>query len=142
MRESSGGNFLKGLGSVWSILIGCVRNFSYRGGGGTPLNIIFAYVLEDSEIIYFLENIFRWRIFFPSLLEINLFLNDLKHMQYSETIIVKILMKTCQQFVKPIKIRFLFTILRLIFNQTEFRLLPNQPENGKYNLVSVDLTRL
>ena len=34
------------------------------------------------------------------------------------------------------KIRFLFTIFWLIWNQTDVRLVPNQPENGKYNLIS------
>ena len=33
------------------------------------------------------------------------------------------------------------TIFLLILNQTEFRLVPNQSENGKYNLILVDLTR-
>ena len=30
-----------------------------------------------------------------------------------------------------------FSILRLIWNQTDVRLVPNQSENGKYNLISV-----
>ena len=33
--------------------------------------------------------------------------------------------------------QIVFTILRLIWNQTDVRLVPNQSENGKYNLISV-----
>ena len=36
--------------------------------------------------------------------------------------------------------QIVFTILRLFFNQLEFRLVTNQSENLEYNLVSVDLT--
>ena len=38
--------------------------------------------------------------------------------------------------VKLIHSYFLFTIFSLIWNQTDLRLVPNQPENGKYNLIS------
>ena len=32
--------------------------------------------------------------------------------------------------------QIVFTIFRLIWNQTDIRLVPNQSENGKYNLIS------
>ena len=35
-----------------------------------------------------------------------------------------------------------FTIFQLIQNQTHFHLFLNQPENVKYNLISVDVTRI
>ena len=43
---------------------------------------------------------------------------------------------------KIVIFEIVFTLLRLIWNQTEFRLATNQPENRKYNLISVDLTRI
>ena len=33
--------------------------------------------------------------------------------------------------------QIVFTIFRLISNRTEFRLVPNQSGNGKYNLISI-----
>ena len=33
--------------------------------------------------------------------------------------------------------QIVFTIFRLIWHQTDVRLVPNQPENGKYNMISV-----
>ena len=38
--------------------------------------------------------------------------------------------------VKSNRNRIVFTIFRLIWNQTDVRLFPNQSENGKYNLIS------
>jgi len=40
------------------------------------------------------------------------------------------------------QILIIITVFRLIEHQTEFRLFPNQSENGEYNLISVDLPRL
>ena len=37
--------------------------------------------------------------------------------------------------------QIVFTIFQLIWNQTKFRLVPNQSENGNYNQIWVDLTR-
>ena len=37
--------------------------------------------------------------------------------------------------------QIVFTMHRLIWNQTEVRLAPNQSGNGKYNLISFDLMR-
>ena len=37
--------------------------------------------------------------------------------------------------------QIVFTISQLIWNRMEFRLVPNQTGNGKYNLIPVNLTR-
>ena len=39
--------------------------------------------------------------------------------------------------IKSNRNQFVFTIIRLIWNQTDVRLVPNHLENGKYNLISV-----
>ena len=41
-----------------------------------------------------------------------------------------------RNFIKSNRIQIVFTIFRLIWNQTDVRLVPNQLENGKYNLMS------
>ena len=42
---------------------------------------------------------------------------------------------------QEIVIKILFTIFQLIYNQTQLRLVPNQSEYGKYNLISSSSTR-
>ena len=42
----------------------------------------------------------------------------------------------------PTRNQILFTSFRLIFNQTKSSLVPNQSENGKYNLILVVSTRM
>ena len=39
------------------------------------------------------------------------------------------------------QIWIVITLFRLIWNQMEFRLVQNKSVNGKYNLITVDLTR-
>ena len=43
--------------------------------------------------------------------------------------------------LKSNQIWIVLTLFRLILQQTKFRLVPDQSENVKYNLISVDLTR-
>ena len=45
--------------------------------------------------------------------------------------------KTFRNFIKSNRNKIVYTILRLISNQTDVRLVPNQSTNGKYNLISV-----
>ena len=44
--------------------------------------------------------------------------------------------KYFQNLIKSTRNQIVFTIFRLIWNQTDIRLDPNQSENGKYNLIS------
>ena len=44
--------------------------------------------------------------------------------------------KYFRNFIKSTRNQILFTIFRLIWNQTKVRLVPNQSVNGKYNLIS------
>jgi len=44
--------------------------------------------------------------------------------------------KSFRNIIKSTRNRIVFTIFRLISNQTDIRLVPNQSENGKYNLIS------
>ena len=44
--------------------------------------------------------------------------------------------KSFWNIIKLARNQIVFTILRLIWIQTDFRLDPNQSENGKYNLIS------
>ena len=48
--------------------------------------------------------------------------------------------KSFRNLIKPTRNQIVFTIFRLIWNQTDVRLVPNQWENGKYNLISVWLS--
>ena len=43
---------------------------------------------------------------------------------------------TRRNLIESTWIQIVFTIFRLIWNQTNFRLVPNQSENGEYNLIS------
>ena len=45
--------------------------------------------------------------------------------------------KSFQNLIKSTRNQIVFTIHRLIWNQTDVSLAPNQSENGKYNLISV-----
>ena len=45
--------------------------------------------------------------------------------------------KTFRNVVISDRNQIVFTIFRLIWNQKDVRLDPNQSENGKYNLISV-----
>ena len=45
--------------------------------------------------------------------------------------------KSFRIFLKSNRKQIVFTIFRLIWNQTDVRSVPNQSENGKYNLISV-----
>ena len=46
--------------------------------------------------------------------------------------------KSFRNIIKSNRIKIVFTIFRLIWNQTDsVRFLPNQSKNGKYNLNSV-----
>ena len=42
--------------------------------------------------------------------------------------------KSSLKLVSPNQVQFVFTLFRLIWNQTELRLVPIQSENGKYKL--------
>ena len=44
--------------------------------------------------------------------------------------------KSFRNLIKLTRNQIVFTIFRLIWNQTDVRLDPNQPDNGKYNLIS------
>ena len=44
--------------------------------------------------------------------------------------------KYFQNLIKATRNQIVFTTFRLIWNQTDVRLVPNQSENGKYNLIS------
>ena len=44
--------------------------------------------------------------------------------------------KSFRNLIKSTWNQIVFTILRLIWNQTDVRLVPNKSENGKYNLIS------
>ena len=44
--------------------------------------------------------------------------------------------KSFRSLIKSTRNQIVFTIFRMILNQTNVRLVPNQSENGKYNLVS------
>ena len=43
--------------------------------------------------------------------------------------------KYFRNLIKSTQNQIVFTIFRLIWNQTDVRLVPNQLENGKYNLI-------
>ena len=45
--------------------------------------------------------------------------------------------KSFRIVIKSTRNQIVFTIIRLIWNQTDVRLFQNQSENGKYNLISV-----
>ena len=45
--------------------------------------------------------------------------------------------KSFRNLIKSNRNQIVFTIFRLIWNQTDVRLVPNQSANGKYNLISV-----
>ena len=45
--------------------------------------------------------------------------------------------KVFQNHIKSNQNQTVFTIFRLIFNQTDVRLVPNQSKNGKYYLILV-----
>ena len=44
--------------------------------------------------------------------------------------------KSFRNLIKPTRNQIVFTMHRLIWNQRDIRLVPNQSENGKYNLIS------
>ena len=50
--------------------------------------------------------------------------------------------KSFRNLIKSNRNQFVFTIFRLICNQTDVRLIPNQSENGKYNLISGCLDKI
>ena len=50
--------------------------------------------------------------------------------------------KSFRNLIESNQNQIAFTIFRLIWNQRDVRLVPNQFKNGKYNLISVDLTRI
>ena len=50
--------------------------------------------------------------------------------------------KYFQNLIKPNVNQIVFAIFRLILNQTDVRLVPNQLENGKYNLISLWLNKI
>ena len=43
--------------------------------------------------------------------------------------------KSFRNLIKSNRNQILYTIFQLIWNQTDVRLVPNQSENGKYNLI-------
>ena len=43
--------------------------------------------------------------------------------------------KPFRNFIKSIRNQIVFTIFRLIWNKKDVRLVPNQSEKGKYNLI-------
>ena len=45
--------------------------------------------------------------------------------------------KSLRNLIKSTQTQIEITTFRLIWNQTDDRLVPNQSENGKYNLISV-----
>ena len=45
--------------------------------------------------------------------------------------------KYFRNLIKSIRNQIVFTIFRLIWHQTDVCLVPNQSENGEYNLISV-----
>ena len=45
--------------------------------------------------------------------------------------------KSPRHFIKSKRNQIVFTIFRMIWNQTHIRLVPKQSENGKYNPISV-----
>ena len=45
--------------------------------------------------------------------------------------------KSCRNLIKSNRNQIVFTMHRLIWNQTYFGLVPNQLENGNYNLIWV-----
>ena len=47
-----------------------------------------------------------------------------------------------QNLIESNRNQFVFTIFRLIWIQTDVRLVTNQPENGKYNLISVGFNKI
>ena len=49
---------------------------------------------------------------------------------------------TQQNLVKSNRNQIVFTFFRQIWNQTDVRLVPNQSENGKYNLISVKFNKV
>ena len=61
------------------------------------------------------------------------------------TVLVHIIIRHwCKCFWKLVKSnrnQIVFIIFRLIWYQTAVRVVPNESENGKYNLILVDLTR-
>ena len=50
--------------------------------------------------------------------------------------------KSFRNLVNANRNQIVITIFHLIKNQTEFRLVPNESENGKYNLISDNLNRI
>ena len=50
--------------------------------------------------------------------------------------------KSFQNLIKSNPIHILFTILKLIWNETDVRLVLNRSENGKYNMISVWLNKI
>ena len=44
--------------------------------------------------------------------------------------------KSFRNLIQSNQNQIIFTIFSLIRNQTDVRLVPNQPKNGKYNLIS------
>ena len=44
--------------------------------------------------------------------------------------------------IKSNRYQIIFTIFWLIWNQTDVRCVPNQSENGKYNLISVSFNKI
>ena len=50
--------------------------------------------------------------------------------------------KYIRNLIKSNQNQIVFTIFWLISNQTDVRLVPNESENGKYNLISVWLNKI
>ena len=50
--------------------------------------------------------------------------------------------KSFRNHVKSNRYQIVCNILRFILNQTEFHFVSNQSENGRYNLISVHLTKI
>ena len=50
--------------------------------------------------------------------------------------------KSFRNLVESTRNQIVFTISRLIWNQTDVRLIQNQSEYGKYNLISVRLNKI
>ena len=47
-----------------------------------------------------------------------------------------------RNLIKPNRNHIVITIFRLIWNQTDVRLVPNQSQDGKYNLISVRFDKI
>ena len=50
--------------------------------------------------------------------------------------------KPFRSLVKSSRNQILFTIFRLVLNETDICLVPDQSENGKYNLISVRFNKI